>query len=142
MILVGSFMLVQPAMAAHKKHHQIKQHRVTRAINKNNQIGLASWYGNGFSNRKTASGERFHSYGLTAAHRSLPLGTMVIVKNLSNGKTTTLKINDRGPYVGHRIMDVSKGAAIKLGMIKQGTARIAVQVIGDKLPVEYAEAKD
>lgn len=140
MIVIGSLFMITPAMAhSHKKVHHVKQHRVTKA--RNNQIGIASWYGNGFNNRKTASGERFRANSLTAAHRSLPLGTMVLVKNLTNGKTTTLKINDRGPYVGHRIMDVSKGAAVKLGMLNKGTAKISIQIIGDTLPIEYAQAK-
>jgi rare lipoprotein A len=92
------------------------------------QHGQASWYGPGFHGRKTASGERFDQHQLTAAHRKLPLGTRATVTNLGNGRTVEVEINDRGPYVGGRIIDLSKAAARKLGMEHSGTAKVRVVV--------------
>lgn len=92
------------------------------------QRGEASWYGPGFHGRKTASGERFNQHGLTAAHRKLPLGTKARVTNLDNGKTVEVKINDRGPYVRGRIIDLSKAAAERLGMKDAGTTPVRLEV--------------
>lgn len=92
--------------------------------------GIASWYGPGFHGRQTASGARFDQNALTAAHRSLPFGTKVRVTNLSNGRSVVVTINDRGPFVGGRIIDLSKKAASKIGMVRQGTAKVRVEVIG------------
>ena len=87
------------------------------------QCGIASWYQMGHT---TANGERYNPDGMTAAHRSLPFGTMVTVKNLRNGRSVRVRINDRGPFVKGRIIDVSRGAAKKLGLMGSGTARVAV----------------
>lgn len=92
--------------------------------------GIASWYGPGFHGRQTASGERFDQNALTAAHRSLAFGTRVRVTNLSNGRSVVVTINDRGPFVGGRIIDLSKQAAAKIGMVRQGTAKVRVEVVG------------
>jgi rare lipoprotein A len=92
------------------------------------QVGTASWYGPGFHGRKTASGERFDQNKLTAAHRSLPLDTVVKVTNLDNGKAVKVAINDRGPYVGNRVIDLSRAAANKLDMTEDGTARVRIEV--------------
>jgi peptidoglycan lytic transglycosylase len=92
------------------------------------QQGLASWYGPGFNGRTTASGERFDQHELTAAHKKLPLGTKATVTNLRNGKTVEVEINDRGPYVGGRILDLSKAAADQLGMKHAGTAPVRLVV--------------
>jgi len=92
------------------------------------QVGTASWYGPGFHGRKTASGERFDQNKLTAAHRSLPLDTVVKVTNLDNGKAVKVSINDRGPYVGKRVIDLSHAAARKLDMTEDGTARVRIEV--------------
>jgi peptidoglycan lytic transglycosylase len=92
------------------------------------QQGVASWYGSGFHGRKTASGERFDQYELTAAHKNLPLGTKAMVTNLKNGKTVEVEINDRGPYVCGRILDLSKAAAEQLGMKDAGTTRVRLVV--------------
>ena len=92
------------------------------------QVGTASWYGPGFHGRKTASGERFDQNKLTAAHRSLPLDTVVKVTNLDNGKAVKVAINDRGPYVGNRVIDLSRAAATKLDMTDDGTARVRIEV--------------
>ncbi len=92
------------------------------------QQGVASWYGPGFHGRTTASGERFNQHELTAAHKKLPLGTKATVTNLKNGKTVEVEINDRGPYVGGRILDLSKAAADQLGMKHTGTTPVRLVV--------------
>lgn len=94
--------------------------------NASSQTGKASWYKMG---TKTASGERFNAHGFTAAHRTLPFGTKVLVKNLRNGKTVTVRINDRGPFIKSRIIDVSMGAAKKIGLVNQGVTRVSIQVL-------------
>lgn len=91
--------------------------------------GRASWYGPGFHGRKTASGERFNQYAMTAAHRTLPMGCMVQVTNKKTGESVIVKINDRGPFHGNRVLDLSKGAAQKLGLIKSGTGHIELKVL-------------
>ena len=93
------------------------------------EVGRASWYGPGFYDRPTASGERFKPHKLTAAHRLFPLGTTAKVTNLANGKQVKVKINDRGPYVDGRTLDLSPAAAHRLGMIRKGTAPIKLEVL-------------
>lgn len=93
------------------------------------QKGIASWYGEPFHGRPTASGEIFDMYAMTAAHRLLPLGSHIKVKNLANGRTITLKVNDRGPFVRGRILDVSYEAARALLMIQSGTAPVELRVV-------------
>jgi rare lipoprotein A len=92
------------------------------------QQGYASYYGGKFHGRKTASGERFDQNALTAAHRSLAFGTWVEVSNLVNGRSVRVRINDRGPFVRGRIIDVSYAAARKLGMLRDGIVRVRVRV--------------
>jgi rare lipoprotein A len=89
--------------------------KASRSERKPYQVGIASWYGKQFHGRTTASGEDFDMFELTAAHRRLPLGTYVKVTNLRNGKWIIVRVNDRGPYVNGRIMDLSYGAARMLG---------------------------
>ena len=91
--------------------------------------GLASWYGGKFHGRMTSSGEVFNTNTLTAAHRSLPFGTVVKVTNLDNGKSVLVKINDRGPFVEGRIIDLSRAAAVELGMIDSGVAHVNLQIV-------------
>ncbi|MEO6014925.1 MAG: septal ring lytic transglycosylase RlpA family protein [Devosia sp.] len=91
-----------------------------------NQCGGASWYGPGFNGRMAASGERFNQNAMTAAHKSLPFGTVVKVVNQKTGKSVTVKINDRGPYHGGRIIDLSKAAATKLGIVAAGTGKVCI----------------
>lgn len=91
--------------------------------------GMASWYGPGFHGRQSASGERFNQNALTAAHRSLPFGTQVRVTNLNNGRSVIVKINDRGPFSGGRIIDLSAGAARVIGMVRSGVAPVKVEVL-------------
>ena len=87
--------------------------------------GTASWYQMGTT---TASGARYNPDGLSAAHRTLPFGTKIKVTNLRNGKSVNVVVNDRGPFTGGRVLDVSRGAARHLGMISSGTAKVQVQV--------------
>ena len=94
------------------------------------QCGVASWYGPGFHGRKTSSGEVYDMYGMTAAHCVLPLNTLVKVKNLANNKEIVVKVNDRGPFVGERIIDLSLAAARRLGMEKKGIAPVRIAVLG------------
>jgi rare lipoprotein A len=89
--------------------------------------GRASWYGPGFHGRTTASGERFDQNELTAAHRRLPLGTRVTVTNLENGRSVGVEINDRGPYVDGRVIDLSRAAARRLGMVEDGVVRVRIE---------------
>lgn len=91
-------------------------------------VGVASWYGPGFEGQLTAQGEIFRMQGLTAAHRTLPLGTKIIVRNLSNSKAVVVRVNDRGPYVQGRILDLSFGAARMLGMTQVGTQKVQIEV--------------
>jgi rare lipoprotein A len=95
------------------------------------QVGVASWYGPGFHGNRTANGEIYDQYELTAAHRSLPHGSRVMVTNLTNGRAVEVRINDRGPFVDGRVIDLSYAAAHAIGMIGPGTARVRIDVLGD-----------
>jgi rare lipoprotein A len=95
--------------------------------------GLASWYGGKFQDRPTASGEIFDTRKFTAAHRTLPFGTMVRVTNLENQKSTVVRITDRGPFVADRLIDVSQAAAAELDMMKTGVARVRLEVLAAAL---------
>jgi rare lipoprotein A len=96
------------------------------AVEAKSSCGIASYYGPGFHGRTTANGERFNAYGLSAAHRSLPFGTMVKVTNQSNGKSVVLKINDDGPHYGNRIIDLSEGAFARIASTGQGLANVCI----------------
>jgi rare lipoprotein A len=91
---------------------------------------VASWYGEQFHGRTTSSGEVYDMEGMTAAHRTLPFSTVVRVENLTNGRSTTLRINDRGPFVDGRIIDLSRWGARELEMLGAGIAQVQVTVIG------------
>ena len=93
--------------------------------------GAASWYGPGFYGRRTASGDVFGPDTLTAAHRTLPFGTRVRVTNLENGKTVVVRINDRGPFRRHRVIDLAHGAATVLQMKQAGEVPVAMEILGD-----------
>jgi rare lipoprotein A len=93
------------------------------------QVGTASWYGADFEGRETASGEPYNMYDLTAAHPSLPLGSWVRVTNLHNGRTVFVRINDRGPIIPGRIIDLSFGAARALSFRKQGLQRVRLDLV-------------
>ncbi|MEW6347972.1 MAG: septal ring lytic transglycosylase RlpA family protein [Thermodesulfobacteriota bacterium] len=98
------------------------------------QKGTASWYGPGFHGKATSSGEIYDMHAMTAAHSILPLGTVVRVVNLENRKNVTVRINDRGPFIGDRVLDLSLGAAKKLDIVKPGTAPVKLTVVksGDR----------
>ena len=91
--------------------------------------GVASWYGPGFHGRKTASGEIFDMHQLTAAHRTLPLGSVVQVRSLTSGRSVTVRVNDRGPFARNRILDLSQAGASGLGMVGQGTDQVEIRVV-------------
>lgn len=108
-----------------KHHHHHHRHSYYASPEDDNE-GLASWYGNHFQGRRTANGERYDMYALTAAHNSLPLSSYAEVTNLRNQRTVIVRINDRGPYSGNRVMDLSYAAAKELGIHKSGTASIKI----------------
>jgi len=91
--------------------------------------GMASWYGPGFHGKKTANGERYDMYALTAAHRTLPLGSVVVVHSLTSGRHVTVRINDRGPFAKGRILDLSLAGAQALGMTGNGTDQVELRVV-------------
>jgi rare lipoprotein A (peptidoglycan hydrolase) len=93
------------------------------------QVGMASWYGEEFEGNSTANGETYDSNGLTAAHRTLPLGTKLKVTNLGNNRSIVVRINDRGPFVHNRFLDVSMAAARVLGFMGSGLAKVRTEVI-------------
>lgn len=93
------------------------------------KTGQASWYGPGFFGNRTANGEVFRPGTMTAAHRSLPFGTMVRVTNLNNGRSAVVRINDRGPFHGGRIIDLAHGAAQELGLTSSGVANVRLEVL-------------
>ena len=92
--------------------------------------GMASWYGPGFHGNKTANGERYDMHKLTAAHRTLPLGSIAVVRSATTGKEVTVRINDRGPFAKGRVLDLSYAGAQTLGMVGHGTDQIELRVIG------------
>lgn len=94
------------------------------------EVGMASWYGDAFNGRPTSTGERFDMHALTAAHKTLPLPGLVEVTNLDNGRRLVVRINDRGPFVDSRIIDLSREAANELGMLSQGVGRVRVRYLG------------
>ncbi len=104
-----------------------KQSKIRRA--KPYQVGTASWYGRQFHGKTTASGEPFNMFQLTAAHRELPLGTLVRVTNLSNGKSLIVKVNDRGPVPEDRVIDLSYIAAELLGLGEKGLQRVRLDIV-------------
>jgi rare lipoprotein A len=107
-----------------------KETKIEKRETREVQQGIASWYGKDFHGKQTSSGEVYDMYQLTCAHQTLPLGTMVMVTNLENGKSVELKVNDRGPFVKGRIIDVSYAAAKMLDMSEKGTAMVKVEVFG------------
>ncbi|WP_406612971.1 septal ring lytic transglycosylase RlpA family protein [Acinetobacter schindleri] len=99
----------------------------SNTVRKFSQTGTASWYGRQFHGRKTASGETFDMNGMTAAHRSLPLNCYIRVTNKNNGKSVVVKVNDRGPFHGNRVLDLSYGAAKQIGITNAGTAKVSIE---------------
>lgn len=113
-----------PSISYRDKAHKVES-------NKNGEVfyGKASYYADKFQGRKTANGEKFDQNKLTAAHKSLPFGTIVSVENLNNGKKIVVKINDRGPFIRGRVIDLSKKAAEELDMIKDGVVQVKVEIL-------------
>ncbi len=126
--------------AVHRRHsaghHQSKhRHRTLTAHHSSSAMrGMASWYGKQFHNRRTASGVRFNTHAMMAAHRTLPFGTRVRVTNLANHKTCVVEITDRGPYAKGRIIDLSLAAAEELGMAESGVAEVQLEILGSAGP--------
>lgn len=116
------------------KKHKVKKTQKVKSRTKIydescNETGIASWYGKGFIGKKTASGERFTKTNLTAAHKKLPLGSMVRVTNTSTSESVIVRINDRGPFKPGRILDLSEAAARQIGIVNTGIAKVTMQVI-------------
>lgn len=111
-------------------------YRVQKSARGHVERGLASWYGPGFHAERTSSGEPYDMYAMTAAHKTLPIPAYVRVTHLENGRSVVVKVNDRGPFVGDRIIDLSYTAAHKLGMIRSGTAPVEIRVLepGEETP--------
>jgi len=104
--------------------------------------GVASWYGPGFHGKTTANGETYDQSAMTAAHRTLPFNTVVRVTNVENGKSVTVRINDRGPYVNNRVIDLSYAAAREIGMIDAGLARVRLQLVSSEAPVSRRQGPE
>ncbi len=121
---------VAPAPAAAPTPAAVPAPAVAPATSGDVTTGKAAWYGKKFNGRKTASGQRFNSAALTAASNTLPFGTLVRVTNVKNKKSVTVRINDRGPQQADRIIDVTRAAAAKLGMLKSGLAEVEIKVMG------------
>ena len=117
-----------------------RTYRVKSSARGHFERGTASWYGPGFHAGRTSSGEPYDMYAMTAAHKTLPIPAYVRVTNLENGRSVVVRVNDRGPFVGDRIIDLSYTAAWKLDMIRKGTAPVEIRVIepGDELPSTLA----
>ncbi|OIN27978.1 septal ring lytic transglycosylase RlpA family protein [Vibrio barjaei] len=110
----------------------------TRSYAKSHElVGQASWYGNKYHGRRTASGERYNMRAYTAAHKTLPFGTIVRVTNTANGKTVDVKINDRGPFVKGRIIDLSRKSFEQIGEISKGIAPVKIEIIDDSNTFRY-----
>lgn len=95
------------------------------------EVGMASWYGSDFHGRFTSNGETYDMHAISAAHKLLPMHTMLLVKNLDNGREIVVRVNDRGPFVKGRIIDLSYGAAQQIGLVRSGTARVKVTALGE-----------
>jgi rare lipoprotein A len=111
-----------------------KVYRVMTSSYGYKERGLASWYASKFHKQRTSSGEPYDMYALTAAHRTLPLPTYLKVKNLDNGRQIIVKVNDRGPFHSGRLIDLSYGASVKLGIFPKGTAHVEIEAIQTKAP--------
>jgi len=132
-ILFAALALLLNSCAPYQAHKGSVYHK---------QRGNASWYGPGFAGRKTANGERFNPSQLTAAHKTLPFNTTVKVTNLENDKSVVVRINDRGPYAGRRIIDLSKAAAKKIDLIGKGVAMVEIETVGPGAPDRAAAANE
>jgi rare lipoprotein A len=122
-LIVATSLAAAPSVSfAHGSHSPKHSHGL--------MTGMASWYGPGFDGHRTANGERYDMLSLTAAHKTLPFGTKVRVTNLQNGDSVIVRINDRGPYIGQRLIDLSKTAANNIGLLATGTAMVTLEIAG------------
>lgn len=134
-----SSLALQSSLVANKQNKQSSASEVaddvlgqltavaSSAVSKFKQTGLASWYGRQFHGKKTASGERFDMNALTAAHRSLPMNCYIKVTNKDNGKSVVVRVNDRGPFHGNRVLDLSYGAAKAIGITQKGVGNVTIE---------------
>lgn len=106
------------------------------------ETGTASWYGPNFHGKKTANGETYNQNDLTAAHKTLPFNTVVRVHNLDNGKSVTVRINDRGPYADNRVIDLSFAAAQRIEMVNAGLARVRIEVLRSDVPISEVHERE
>lgn len=117
------------AAEAHASAGSIDRAAVIEQMTEQSAVGKVSWYGPGFAGRPTANGEIYDPSGLTMAHRTLPLGTWVEVRNPANDRSVIVRVNDRGPYIDGRIADLSRGAAERIGMVDDGVIRAELRVL-------------
>ena len=122
LLLIAVSLMVSPSLLYGHKNYE--------------EFGIASWYGPIHHGKKTASGERFNMNDFTASHRTLPLGTFVRVTNINNGLNVIVKINDRGPFIKGRIIDLSKEAAKNIGIYKKGIGKVKIEIV-DKNSLSY-----
>lgn len=122
-VFLFAMLLVFPGCGSHKNYETDPE------LTGYSESGKASYYSMKYQFRKTASGERFNNYAMTAAHKTLPFGTDVLVKNLDNDKKVTVTINDRGPFVEGRIIDLSRAAFAKIASIDQGVTEVKIKVV-------------
>ena len=106
-----------------------KRYQVNHPDRGHEEKGTASWYGKRFHGRRTSSGERFDMHAMTAAHKNLPLASLIQVTNLENGRSAVVRVNDRGPFHGNRVLDLSYAAATELDMLDKGMAKVKIQVL-------------
>lgn len=124
----------QPSHRSHARAYTVKGKRYTPfadTITDFSQEGTASWYGPGFHGKRTANGEKYNQHQMTAAHKELPLNSIVRVTRVSTGESIMVRINDRGPFHGNRIIDLSYGAAKKLGIVNKGKDKVKVELINN-----------
>tara|TARA_Y100001935_G_scaffold242853_1_gene233688 strand:- start:9948 stop:10751 length:804 start_codon:yes stop_codon:yes gene_type:complete len=134
---------VEPIAKANQRSYKIfgKYYKPMKSSKGYSETGIASWYGKKFHGNKTANGEIYDMYAMTAAHKLLPLPTYVEIENLTNGKIIVVRVNDRGPFHGNRIIDLSYAAASKIGMLKKGTALVRVKAIDPNEATYIGEIK-
>ncbi len=106
-----------------------KKYSVLKSSKHYEAKGVASWYGKSFNHKQTSNGERYNMYKYTAAHKTLPFSTRLLVTNLLNGKQVVVRVNDRGPFVGSRLIDLSYAAAKKIGIANRGVAKVSIKAI-------------
>ncbi|HEY9712328.1 MAG TPA: septal ring lytic transglycosylase RlpA family protein, partial [Chroococcales cyanobacterium] len=131
-VAMGSSVLPTSILKIQEVRNDIQAQVQAAKANGNTFSGSASWYGGKFDGRKTSDGSRYDQDALTAAHRSLPFGTKLLVMNRKTGDSCVVKVNDRGPFVGGRVIDLSRGAAKQLHMISSGVAVVDCLVLGNQ----------